>query len=89
MNNLKEEKSMRDLKAMFGQQIQLKLDHCLQGTKMLNTYYCVIDAFKSLKDKNGKTVLNALIKIVNESNHKPNKLYVDQGREFYNKFMQE
>ena len=28
---------------------------------------------------NGKTVLNAFIKIVNESNHKPNKLWVDQG----------
>ena len=44
---------------------------------------------KSLKDKNGKTVLNAVIEIVNESNHKPNKLYVDQGREFYHRFMQE
>ena len=27
------------------------------------------------------------IEIVNESNHKPNKLWVDQGREFYNKLM--
>ena len=42
-----------------------------------------------LKDKNSKTVLNAFIKIVNESDHKPNKLQVDQGREFYNKLMQE
>ena len=38
---------------------------------------------------NGKTVLNVFIKIVNECNCKPNKLWVDQGREFYNKFMQE
>ena len=37
----------------------------------------------------GKTVLNAFIEIVNESNHKPNKLWVDQGREFYNKLIQE
>ena len=29
---------------------------------------------KSLKDKNGKTVLNAFTEIVKESNHKPNKL---------------
>ena len=29
---------------------------------------------KSLKDKKGKTVLNAFMKIVNESNCKPNKL---------------
>ena len=56
---------------------------------------CVIDFFtkyawvKPLKDKNTKTVLNALIEIVNESNRKPNQLWVDQGREFYNKLMQE
>ena len=35
---------------------------------------------KTLKNKKGKTVLNAFIEIVNESNHKPNKLWVDQGR---------
>ena len=56
---------------------------------------CVIDVFtkyawvKPLKDKKGKTVLNVFIKIVNESNRKPNKLWVDQGTEFYNKLMQE
>ena len=49
---------------------------------------CVIYVFtkyawvKPLKDKKGKTVLNAL-------NRKPNKLWVDQGRNFYNKLMQE
>ena len=37
-----------------------------------------------VKDKKGKTVLNAFIEIVNESNSKPNRLWVDQGREFYN-----
>ena len=37
---------------------------------------------KPLKDKKGKTVLNAFIKIVNESNCKPNKLWVDQEIEF-------
>ena len=44
---------------------------------------------KHLRDKKGKTVPNAFIEIVNESNCKPNKLWVDQGREFYNKLMQE
>ena len=29
------------------------------------------------------------MEIVNQSNRKPNKLWVDQGREFYNKLMQE
>ena len=42
-----------------------------------------------MKDKKGKTVLNVFIEIVNESNHKPNKLWVDQERKFYDKFTQE
>ena len=56
---------------------------------------CVMNVFskyawvKPLKDKKGKTVLNAFIEIVNESNFKPNKLWADQGRNFYNKPMQE
>ena len=37
---------------------------------------------KLLKDNKGKTVVNAFIEIVNESNRQPNKLWVDQGREF-------
>ena len=58
-------------------------------------YLCAIDVstkyawFKHLKYKKGKTVLNTFIEIVNESNRKPIKLWVDQGREFYNKRMQE
>ena len=56
---------------------------------------CLIDIFtkyawvKPLKDKKGKTVPNALIEIVKESNCKPNKLWVDQGRECHNKLLQE
>ena len=42
-----------------------------------------------MKTKTGKTVINDFIEIVNESNRKPNKLWVDQGRQFYNKLMQE
>ena len=59
--------------------------------KNIEYLLCVIDVFtkyawvKPLKDKNVKTVL----KIVNESNRKSNKLWVDQGKEFYNKLMQE
>ena len=62
--------------------------------KKINYLY-VIDVstkyawFKHLKYKKGKTVLNTFIEIVNESNRKPIKLWVDQGREFYNKRMQE
>ena len=63
--------------------------------KNLKYLLCVIDVFikytrvKPLKDKKCKTVLKAFIKIGNESNRKPNKLWVDQGREIYNKIMPE
>ena len=42
-----------------------------------------------MKDKKGKTVLKALMEIINESNRKANKLWVDLGREFYNELMKE
>ena len=35
----KEENSVQDLRTIFGQQIQLKCDRCLQEIKMLNIYY--------------------------------------------------
>ena len=62
--------------------------------KNIRYFICVIDVFtkyalvKTLKDKKCETVLNGFIEIVNESNHTPNKLWVDQRGEFYNKLMQ-
>ena len=38
-----------------------------------------------MKDKKGTTITNAFQKNLNESNHKPNKIWVDKGNEFYNK----
>ena len=38
--------------------------------------------------KKRRIVLNDFIEIVNKSNCKPNKLWVDQEREVYNKIMQ-
>ena len=52
--------------------------------KNVKHLFCVIDVFtkyawvKPLKDKKGETVLNAFIDIANESNHKPQKLWVEQ-----------
>ena len=43
---------------------------------------------KPLTDKKTKTVLQDFIEIINKSNCKPNKLWVDQEREFYNGYMQ-
>ena len=72
-------------KEIFGQQIQLKWNYCLQRMKMLYIYY-VSQVFslnmRGGKPLKGKTVLNYFIEIVNESNRKLNKLWVDQGRNF-------
>ena len=40
-----------------------------------------------LKHKDGLTVSNAFKKIMKASKRKPNKLFVDQGKEFYNEHM--
>ena len=52
---------------------------------------CVIDIYSKytriipLKDKKGITIINAFQKILDESNCKPNKIWVDKGSEFYNR----
>ena len=37
-----------------------------------------------LKDRKGISIVNAFDKIIKQSNRKPNKIWVDQGGEFYN-----
>ena len=37
-----------------------------------------------LKDKKGISIVNAFDKIIKQSGKKPNKMWVDQGSEFYN-----
>ena len=50
---------------------------------------CVIDVFSKyawvvpLKDKKGVSIVNAFQKILDDSNRKPNKIWVDKGSEFY------
>ena len=52
---------------------------------------CVIDIYSKyacdilLKDKKGITITNALQIILDESNRKPNKIWVDKVNEFYNR----
>ena len=52
---------------------------------------CIIDIYSKyacvipLKDKIGITITNAFQEILDESNHKPNKVWVAKGSEFYNK----
>ena len=51
---------------------------------------CVIDIFSKyalvvpLQDKKGVSIVNAFQKILDDSNRKPNKIWVDKGSEFYN-----
>ena len=51
---------------------------------------CAIDLYSkyafviSLKDKKGISIVNAFNKIIKQSNRKPNKIWIDQGGEFYN-----
>ena len=52
---------------------------------------CAIDLYSKdafvipLKDKKGISIVNAIDKIIKQSKRKPNKIWVDQGSEFYNR----
>ena len=52
---------------------------------------CVINIYSKkgwvipLKDKKGITITNTFQRILEESNHKPNKMWVDRGSEFHNR----
>ena len=51
---------------------------------------CAIDLYSKyafvirLKDEKGISIANAFYKIIKQSNRKPNKIWIDQGGEFYN-----
>ena len=53
--------------------------------KRFRFFLCVIDIFSKyvwdvpLKDKIGVSIINALQKIFDDSNRKPNKMWVDKG----------
>ena len=59
-------------------------------SKGIKYLLCAIDLFSKyafvvpLKDKKGISIVNAFNKIIKQSNRKPNKMWVDQGGEFYN-----
>ena len=63
------------------------LSKYIKGIKYL---LCAIDLFSKyawvvpIKDKKGTSIVNAFQKIISEG-RKPNKIWVDQGSEFYNK----
>ena len=56
---------------------------------MFSLHVTIYEWLNPLNNKKGKIVLNALVKTVNESNRKSNKLWVDQERKLYDKLMHE
>ena len=59
--------------------------------KRIRHLLCAIDLFSklawfvTLKSKKGVTIFNAFQNILDNSKRKPNRIWVDQGSEFYNK----
>ena len=60
--------------------------------KRIKYFLCVVGIFSKyiwvvpLKDKTGFSINNAFREIISKG-RKPNKMWVDQGREFYNKLL--
>ena len=54
--------------------------YLLCATDLFSKYAWVIPT----KDKKGTSIVNAFQKIISEGRRKPNKIWVDQGSEFYN-----
>ena len=58
--------------------------------KIIRYLLCVIDLFSRyawvipLKNKEGESIVEGFQKILDDSNRKPNKIWVDHGSEFYN-----
>ena len=63
------------------------ISKCNKGIRYL---LCVIDLFSRyawvvpLKNKKGEIIVEGFKKILDNSNRKPNKIWVDHGSEFYN-----
>ena len=61
--------------------------------KEFRVLLCLIDIYSKyagvilLKDKKGTTITNAFQKVLNESNRKPNQIWVDKDSKFYNRSM--
>ena len=69
---------LADMKSLTRKNKDIKYLLCAIG--LYSKYAFVVP----LKDKKGISVINAFNKIIKQSNRKPNKIWVDQGGEFYN-----
>ena len=89
--NLKEERFIHHFKILRADLPDMQL--ISKYNKRIRFLLCVIDTFSiyawavPLKDKKGATIANAFQKVLDNSKRKPNKIWVDQGRAFYNNFL--
>ena len=86
LENLKKEKYTHPIQIIFCGADLADVQLISKFNKGFRFLLCVIDIFSKyawiipLKDKKGTTIKRML----DESNRKPNKLWVNKGREFYN-----
>ena len=58
-----------------------------KGTRFLLYFINIFSKYAwivPLKDRKGLTIVNAFQKVLIKSDHKPNKIWVDEGSEFFN-----
>ena len=61
------------------------IKYLLCAIDLFSKYACVIP----IKDKKGTSIVSAFKKIISEGRRKPNKIWVDEDSEFYNKTFQD
>ena len=88
LQNLKKEKHIHNFN-IWGVDLA-DIQSLSRKNKGIKYLLCAIDLYSKyafvipLKDKKGISIVNAFDKIIKQSNRKPNKIWVDQGGEFYN-----
>ena len=89
LENLTKEKCIHLLKNIWGVDLA-DMQLLSKFNKGIRFLLCVIDIFCKyafvvpLKDKKEASIVNAFQSILYKSGRKPNKIWVDQGSEFYN-----
>ena len=87
---MKEERFIQHLQTISGGSDLANIQLIIKFNKEIRFLLCVIDIFSKyvwivpLKNEKGVTIVNAFKTVLDNSRRKPNKIWVDQGSEFYN-----
>ena len=90
LENLIKEKYIRNLKIIYKGVDLADMQSLSRKNKDIKYLLYAIDLYSKyafvipLKDKKETSIVNAFNKIIKQSNREPNKIWVDQGGEFYN-----